>query len=234
MSGGPEGNVSGEGAGSGPRVKICGITRRGDARVAVEAGADYIGVVLAPGSPRTLGAAEAAEVVDGLAAVPVVVLVDPSFEEAVAAGRRVGAGVLQLHGHEEPELLTRLRDAGTWKVWKAVPIRSAEDVSTALGRYGRVADALLLDGWHPRMRGGTGTPVPREAVRGIGGRMPPGLELVAAGGLDPHTVHETVRALSPDVVDVSSGVERRPGVKDPGRIRAFIRNAGRSRESEPR
>ncbi len=207
------------------QVKICGLTRREDARLAVGEGADYLGVVLVPGGPRALSPEVARGVVEGVAstvAQVVAVMADLGVQEAARAGETVGAAVLQLHGEEAPGVVAELRELGPWKVWKALTIRGVEDLQEGVARFGEVADGLLLDGWHPNRRGGTGTPFSWEALEEVRDTLPPGLRLIAAGGLTPMNVAEAVRRLRPGVVDVSSGVESSPGVKDPSRVRAFL------------
>lgn len=206
-------------------VKICGLTRLDDARMAARAGATYLGSILSVGFRRSVEPGFAAEVreVTGLALVGVVVDETPS--RAAQLARATRAEVLQLHGSEPPRVLEALRGLGEWELWKALRIRNADEVLQALERYAGVADALLLDGWHPEHQGGSGARFPWDLVAPLRDRFPAGVRFVAAGGLQPSNVAEAVRRLRPDVVDVSSGVEIRPGVKDPGRVRAFIRNA---------
>lgn len=222
---------------SGTGVKICGLSGRREALHARDAGASYLGVVLVPESPRGI-TAEAARAVVKEALIPVVaVLVNPSVTEASRAAEIAGASVIQLHGEEPPETVARIRTEGPWKVWKALRVRDAGDVESGLRRYGEIVDGILLDGWHPERRGGAGVPFSWEEVEEIRGRFPREILFVAAGGLEPGNVAEAVRRLRPDVVDVSSGVESRPGVKDPAAVEAFIRNATREereREGEGR
>lgn len=206
-------------------VKICGLTQVEDARMAARAGATYLGAVLSVGFRRSVEPGVAARYTDETGRPLVAVLVDETPSRAAQLARATGAGVLQLHGNEPPRVLKSLRGLGEWQIWKALRVRSADEVLEALERYGPLADALLLDGWHPEHRGGSGARFPWDVVAPIRDRFPQGLALVAAGGLGPENVAEVVARLRPDVVDVSSGVEIRPGIKDPGRVRAFIRNA---------
>lgn len=200
--------------------KVCGLTRRADAELAVEAGAAYLGVVLAPGYRRSVTPRDAGVMLDGLPATPVGVFVDAEEETLLRAGEAARLGVLQLHGDEPPELAARLRGAG-WRVWKAVRVRGGGDVTRAARAYAGAADALLLDGWSPAAHGGTGTCFAWAEVAAALAALPPGLALVAAGGLTPGNVAEASRLLRPAVVDVSSGVEAAPGRKDPALVRAF-------------
>jgi phosphoribosylanthranilate isomerase len=149
------------------------------------------------------------------------VFVDAGENELLANAREAGLHVLQLHGDEPPELADRMRTAG-YEVWKAVRARGADDFSRAVRRYAGAVDALLLDGYSPAAHGGTGTRFPWAEVAERLGELPPGMRLVAAGGLTPHNVAEAATILRPHVVDVSSGVEVSPGVKDPDAVRAFV------------
>lgn len=216
-----------------PRIKICGLTRHADARAAVEAGADFLGVVVVASSPRAVDAARAREIRGGLDVPLVLVSADRDAERLASDARHAGADVLQLHGAETPDELRRLREAGDWTLWKAVRVRSGADLADALARYAGSADGLLLDAWHPEKLGGTGRTFDWDEVRALRARIPASTTLVAAGGLAPDNVGEAIRALRPDVVDVSSGVESSPGVKDPERIRAFVR-AARDAGAKPR
>jgi phosphoribosylanthranilate isomerase len=214
------------------KVKICGLTRRVDALHAAEVGADYLGVVLVPNTPRARTPEEARALLDGVQVPSVIVVANLALSEVKGAVERVGASVIQLHGDEPPELVMKIREAGPWEVWKALRVRGRADVVEGLARFGEVADGLLLDGWHPEKAGGTGTPFPWEEVAEVLEDLPPGLLLVVAGGLGPDNVHEAVIGLRPQVVDVSSGVEERPGIKDRFRVEAFIRNVRVARAGE--
>ncbi|MFQ5679184.1 MAG: bifunctional indole-3-glycerol phosphate synthase/phosphoribosylanthranilate isomerase [Gemmatimonadota bacterium] len=207
-------------------VKICGCRTPAEARTAVEAGAAYVGLVFAEG-PRRVSREEAKRIVEAVAgrARPVGVFVDADPETVRSVAGEVGIEVAQLHGGEPPEACEALRAAGI-EVWKAVRPRGREELHEAVARYREVVDALLVEGWSPEGAGGTGTRVPLEWLEGWRERLEPGsARLVLAGGLRPATVADAVSRVRPDVVDVSSGVERRPGEKDPRRIRVFVREA---------
>ena len=207
------------------RVKICGLTRLEDAVAAAAAGADYLGFIASDGFPRSVSAAVGAAFGRETELPVVAVVVDEPTDRVVELAGAAGATVVQLHGDESPGELVALRGRGAWKLWKALRVRTGEDVADGIRRYGPVADGLLLDGWHPTMAGGSGTRFPWEVVGQVRGAFPPGLDFIAAGGLHPGDVAEAVERMGPDVVDVSSGVETSPGVKDPARIRSFIENA---------
>ncbi|MDP2478901.1 MAG: phosphoribosylanthranilate isomerase [Candidatus Palauibacterales bacterium] len=238
-----------------PRVKICGLTRPEDVRAAAAAGSDYAGFVLAggPRHVEAVRARELLEAGREAARLgggpePVAVLVDAAVAQAREAAAAAGARIVQLHGSETPEACAALREAGL-VVWKALRPRSLERLRDLVIRYRGCVDALHVEGWSPRAAGGTGTGFPwtwigalREegilAAAGGPGRgqrgaspavspaaVPQLPRLVLAGGLTPDNVAEAIRRVRPDAVDVSSGVEVRPGVKDPARVRAFVERA---------
>ncbi len=210
-------------------VKICGITTAEDAVAARKLGADYLGLHLSRGFPRSILPDEAVDI--GLVAeTPLVaVLVDESLDEAERIAELCGASVIQLHGDENGEYAEELRRRGRWAIWKAVRVRDPEDVTRAVEALGTSVDGLLLDGWHPDRPGGPGVRFSWEGVHVLRDQIPSALKLIVAGGLTPGNVADVVRALRPDVVDVSSGVELNVRCKDPELIRAFVRNARRER-----
>ncbi len=209
-----------------PVVKICGLRRREDVLLADGLGVGYVGVVLSGGFSRSVDPADAGALVEGVSATPVAVLVDEDADGAQARGEALGAGVLQLHGDEHPDLLAELSRRGPWRLWKAVRVRSPDDVSRAVERYGELADGLLLEGWKEGVVGGGGARLDLERLPDLTAAFPPGLRLVVAGGLTPENVAGVVAHLSPDVVDVSSGVEvERGGRKDPSLTRRFVEAA---------
>jgi phosphoribosylanthranilate isomerase len=195
-----------------PRVKICGLTRRGDAEAAVAAGADYLGAVFAP-SPRRVEAAVAAAVFSGLDAIAVGVFVDASTRTMIATATQAGLGVLQLHGDESPARFAELRGSGAWEIWKAIRVRDEADFERAVEWYAPVADALLLDAWSAGARGGTGASFAWDRIAPLRDIVPPGLRLIVAGGVRADNALRAVELLRPDVLDVGSGVETEPGVK---------------------
>ena len=208
-----------------PRVKICGLRRLEDAQAAAHAGADYLGTILSDGFGRSVAPGFAREVVEATGLPVVGVTVDESVARMVELAEVGGVAVLQLHGSETVAEVEALRRHGDWAVWKALRVRNSDEVVAAIETFRGVVDGLLLDGWHPEHAGGSGVRVPWDLVAPERYRFPEGLAFIAAGGLRPDNVAEAVARLDPDVVDVSSGVEISQGVKDAGRIHAFIRNA---------
>jgi len=217
------------------RVKICGCRSAADAITAARAGADYVGLVLAE-SIRRVTAEEAAGIVADLKAacpdshtLPVGVFVDQSAETVRRAAGGIGLATVQLHGLEAPEQCRDLRAAGL-RVWKAIRPRTPGELATLTDRYARDVDGILVEGFSEEAAGGTGTGVPYAWLQGPfwpqAGKPP--ARLILAGGLEPANVAAAIQAVGPDVVDVSSGVERSPGEKDAGLIRAFIAQAGQA------
>jgi phosphoribosylanthranilate isomerase len=198
-------------------VKICGITNVEDARAAVEAGADAIGLIFAPGSPRLVEPTAAHEIASAVPAhvKKVGVFVNEAVETVNRLAREVPLDLVQLHGAETPEF-TRLVEV---PVIKAVRVRGAIDVEH-LRAY--KASAILLDTYVEGAHGGTGRTFDWDLARPV---VRAGLPVLLSGGLTPENVAEAVRRVQPWGVDVSSGVESRPGRKDHDKVRAFIANA---------
>lgn len=192
-------------------VKICGITRVEDARAVAAAGADAIGFVFWPGSPRHVTPRAAGAL---SAAVPplvrkVGVFVDQASAEIEEAVGLAGLDIVQLHGAEPADLARRL----SRPVWRAV-----HDAMPPEALDGYPAAAFLVDGAPVGTYGGAGV-APDETRISMAGRLGP---LVLAGGLTTETVGPAVARYRPHAVDVSSGVETAPGIKDHARVRAFV------------
>jgi phosphoribosylanthranilate isomerase len=200
--------------------KVCGICRPEDAAAAAQAGASYMGVILAPGRRRTQTAARAAEIYAAAPLRRVGVFVDAVVDEMARIARELSLDVIQLHGAESPETARTLADQG-FEVWKAVAVRQPGDLSRGADRYDDAAHALLLEGWSPQGQGGVGATFDWEAAAVARRALSPTLRIVVAGGLTPDNVGRAVELLAPDVADVSSGVEDEPGVKSVARMQAF-------------
>lgn len=198
------------------RVKICGITSKDDALMAVAAGADALGFVFFEKSPRAISPQKAAAIIRDLPPFiqSVGLFVDEDAELVNWSAEFCGLDLVQLHGEEEPDYCQEI----TRRVIKAFRVKDAASLA-GVHRY-KVA-GYLLDAWSPLAVGGTGQTFDWELARG-GGIAP---KLILAGGLTPESVAEAVRIVVPYAVDVSSGVESLPGRKDPDKVRAFIRQA---------
>ena len=196
------------------RIKICGITRAEDARIAVELGADAIGLVFYAPSPRYVGLAQARAII---AAVPpfvtvVGLFVDPARDQVESVLRACALSLLQFHGDEAPDF------CGSFGLpyIKAARVRADADLVQCLSPY-HAAQGWLLDAYHEQLYGGTGESfdwklIPRGLARPV----------ILSGGLTPDNVGAAVRQVRPWAVDVSSGVEAAKGIKSAAKIAAFI------------
>jgi phosphoribosylanthranilate isomerase len=213
------------------RVKICGLTRRADAVAAFEVGADLLGAVLVPSSPRALSAADVPAILGGLPLPGVLVVADLDVDRVVEAATLAGASVVQLHGDESPETAARIRSEGSWRVWKAFRVKDPKKAWHEISRFVTAVDGILLDTWHPGHLGGTGEAFSWKEMRRVRDAFPQGVEVILAGGLKPENVAEAITELRPDIVDVSSGVEVGPGLKDRDRMREFVAVVGKAQTS---
>ena len=203
------------------RIKICGITREEDAWAAIEAGADALGFVFVPGTPRFIEPGRAAAITRSLppfvSRVGLFVNADPEHIRATVAEARLDT--VQLHGDETPEVGLSL--LGLVRVIQAFRVQGPETLQR-LPDYRKSADAWLLDAYVPGTAGGTGARFDWNlAVQA----RELGHPLILAGGLKPENTAEAVRQVRPFAVDVSSGVESSPGQKDAEKIRELIRSA---------
>ena len=199
------------------RIKICGITRPGDAEQALALGADTVGCVFHAASARHVTAeiAQDIQVAVGDAGTLVGLFVDPTVDEVQAVLDRVDLDVLQFHGQESPAFCEQFQRP----YLKAVAMSADVDLSAVNKAY-ETARGLLLDSAHQGQFGGTGQRFDWDWIDA-------GLEkrLMLAGGLNADNVSEAIRRVRPAAVDVSSGVERDKGIKDSDRMRAFIEAA---------
>ena len=211
-------------------VKICGMTDEDGIDAAVQGGADYVGLVFYPKSPRHLDLARARalrkRVARGGHCRTVALLVDPTDSALTEIVREVDPDIIQLHGHESVERVAAIRAHVTRPVIKAVPVASITDVESGLAYLdpGRAADILLFDAKpDPRaaLPGGNGLAFDWHILDGVAGRT----AFALAGGLTPGNVAEAIARTGATIVDVSSGVESSPGRKDPGLIRRFLQAA---------
>jgi phosphoribosylanthranilate isomerase len=196
------------------RVKICGFTRPDDALIAVQLGADAVGLVFYPPSPRNLDVETAQSIVSALPPFATVVGLFVDEDEVVVREilQQVRIDLIQFHGDESPDYCRRFGKPYI----KAVRMRSETDLTTIVDTYPDAA-GFLLDAWHSDAKGGTGHRfdwdlIPKELRRSV----------ILAGGLAPDNVVEALRTVQPYAVDVSSGVEAGKGIKDADKMAAFL------------
>ncbi len=207
------------------KVKICGLTEPADIPAAILAGASYVGFVFFPKSPRDLNLSNAAEMAR---AVPddittVALTVDASNEMLDVLTKAVPLDMLQLHGHETPARVTEVKQRYGLPVMKAIGIASETDL-TQIDFYSKVADQLLIDAKPPEgadRPGGNAIAFDWRLIANRSWSVP----WMLAGGLTPDNVAEAIRLTGASQIDVSSGVERAPGIKDADKMRLLIDNA---------
>ena len=209
------------------QVKICGLTEPERVADAIAEGASYLGFILYPPSPRAVEPARLRELVGGLpdtvASVGVMVDPDDRWLETVLAAAPLD--IVQLHGGERPVRVREIGERFGVRTMKAIRVETADDLAP-LPDYAEVADLVLFDAKPPRdaaWPGGHGLPFDWTVLEGVA----PGRPWALAGGLSAENLASAVALLHPPVVDVSSGVEQRPGIKDPVKLRAFMAEARR-------
>ncbi len=208
---------------NGPRIKFCGLTRPEDVRLAEELGASYLGGIRA-GGPRLLSPDEWRRVLgeprEGIERVAVLGAMTPT--EVIAEAQNLSADVVQWHGDPSAAGVKTVLDANV-RVWPVLRVEGTRLPSEAWA-LSQGVEALVLDAKVAGHLGGTGVALDWAALAtdiATWRTDRPGVQLVLAGGLTADNVAEAIKLLAPDVVDVSSGVERAPGIKDPERMRAF-------------
>lgn len=212
-------------------VKICGITNETDARAAISAGADCIGLNLYSPSRRSVTLGQAASIASAVDknAKKVGLFVNHTLNEIREAVAQSVFDIVQLHGDEPPELLAELRDVCVMKAFRLSP-RTLAGVDAFLSQsesLGRLPDFVLIDADQGGKFGGTGQVVDWQLVASER-KIFRGLPLILAGGLNPANVEAAIDAVRPDAVDVSSGVESGPGKKDPTKLQRFVTEARRA------
>ncbi|NVN90745.1 MAG: phosphoribosylanthranilate isomerase [Desulfuromonadales bacterium] len=198
------------------KVKICGITNHDDAQLAVSSGADALGFVFYDPSPRSVSPEQARDIIRQLP--PFIQTVGLFVNEALTAVNDIadacGLDIIQLHGEESPDYCAGVKR----RVLKALRVRD----ETSLEPMAGYPDAMfLLDAWSPNARGGTGQTFNWD----IAAQVAESHRIVLAGGLTTANIAAAISQVRPYAVDVSSGVESRPGIKDADKIREFIRTA---------
>ena len=205
------------------QVKICGLKTDEALEAALEGGADYVGLVFFGKSPRNTTLEEARARANHARGRAAIVALSVDADDATLDGIVAAASpdVLQLHGHESPERVAAIKKRYGLTVWKALPVETAADAERAFD-YAGIADLIVFDGKPPKgatLPGGNGRVFDWAMLDGIKGRVP----FMLSGGLTCENVGEAVRVTGAHAVDVSSGVETAPGVKNPELIRRFLR-----------
>ncbi len=206
-------------------VKFCGLTRLEDARAAIRLGAGFLGVIFA-GGPRLIDATVARKILGGLpAGIQRVGVFGVGSAESIGRDARAsGVDIVQLHADPDAAMVRAVRSCFDGLVWAALRV-SGETVPESAVELFDEADGVVLDARSAHALGGTGLTLPWEALSFQLGPMRGRARLVVAGGLTARNVAEAVRALAPDIVDVSSGVESAPGVKEASLMSAFMEAA---------
>ncbi len=202
-------------------VKICGLSRPDDVAFAVDAGADYVGFVFFPKSPRHVSKEGVGELADAAGpATTVALMVNPKDREIEAVLEKAAFGMIQLHGTESPERVRDVRERFAVRVMKAVGVQDRKDLDS-IEDHSDAADQLLIDAKAApgaALPGGSGIRFDWSLIRDRSWRRP----WMLAGGLDSGNVADAIRETGAGQVDVSTGVESAPGRKDRTRIKRFI------------
>jgi phosphoribosylanthranilate isomerase len=204
------------------KVKICGLSTPETVDAAIKYGASHIGFNFYAPSPRSVSADQAAALVQRLPphVTPVALFVDETMQRIKEVRHLTGIQVVQLHGEETPAFAAEVGG----DVWKALPVKTQADLNRA-NHYGAEVAHILYDAKPPKgaaLTGGTGIRFDWTLLNGFDHPRP----WILAGGIDPDNVAEAVRVTGADFVDVSSGVESSPGVKDVDKIAAFLKATG--------
>ncbi len=214
------------------QIKICGITNLQDAMIAAEAGADLLGFIFYPPSPRYIAPEHARAIVNQLGALNIApqfvgVFVNASLEHMRAVIATAQIDFAQLHGDESADMVNQTRQVSKnlsgLAVYKALRPRDADaarvQIETYRGAVNGAVPAFLIDAYDAKQYGGTGKRVDWDIARDIARAFP----ILLAGGLTSENVADAIRVVQPWGVDVSSGVERAPGLKDHAKVKEFIR-----------
>ena len=206
------------------RAKICGITRVEDIHAAVNAGVDAIGFVFYAPSPRAVTIAQAKKLAQHIPAYVSIVglFVNASSEEIAQVLAEVPLDILQFHGDESAEQCQRMAQSHQRRWYKAIQVQPDVEVIPIIQQYQQAgASAMLLDAWHPELKGGTG-------YRFDWSQFPKlDLPLILAGGLNPDNIEDAIKITHAYAVDVSGGVESAKGIKDQQRIEQFMQGVQR-------
>jgi phosphoribosylanthranilate isomerase len=206
------------------RVKICGITRAEDVTSVVKSGADAIGFVFFPPSPRHVSIEQAEQLVKQVPAYvqTVGLFVNASEEEILKTLKSVSLDVIQFHGDETPEQCQHIAKVTGRRWYKAIQVKPDTDVVASILQFQKAgASAMLLDAWHPELKGGTGHSFDWSQFPQLD------IPLILAGGLKPENVEDAIKTTKAYAVDVSGGVESAKGIKDQQLIERFMQGVHR-------
>lgn len=206
------------------RAKICGITRTSDIQAAVEAGADAIGLVFYAPSPRYVNIIQAKNLIKHIPAYVQIVglFVNATASDVCQVLHDIPLDVLQFHGDETPEQCQNIAEQAKRRWYKAIQVKPDLDISAQISHYQQTgASAVLLDAWHPVLKGGTGHQFDWSKFPKIDA------PLILAGGLTPENIEEAIQTTGAFAVDVSGGVESAKGIKDQQLIERFMQGVQR-------
>jgi len=206
------------------RAKICGITRTSDIQAAVEAGADAIGLVFYAPSPRYVNIIQAKNLIKHIPAYIQIVglFVNATASDVCQVLHDIPLDVLQFHGDETPEQCQNIAEQAKRRWYKAIQVKPDLDISAQISHYQQTgASAVLLDAWHPVLKGGTGHQFDWSKFPKID------VPLILAGGLTPENIEEAIQTTGAFAVDVSGGVESAKGIKDQQLIERFMQGVQR-------
>ena len=206
------------------RAKICGITRIEDIHSVVNAGADAIGFVFFSPSPRSVTQEQAKELIQHVPAYvqTVGLFVNASLDEIAQILKHAPVDILQFHGDETPEQCQHISNQVGRRWYKAIQVKPELDVINTIKSYQNVgASAVLLDAWHPELKGGTGHSFDWSKFPKLD------IPLILAGGLKPDNIEDAIKTTNAYAVDVSGGVESAKGIKDQQLIEHFMQGVQR-------
>ena len=206
------------------RAKICGITRIQDIQSVVDAGADAIGFVFFPPSPRSVTPEQAKELIRHVPAYvqTVGLFVNASADDIVQILKQAPVDILQFHGDETPQQCQQIAAQAGRRWYKAIQVKPEMDVTAVIRKFQQAgASAVLLDAWHPELKGGTGHSFDWSAFPKLD------IPLILAGGLKPENIEDAIKTTNAYAVDVSGGVESAKGIKDQQLIEQFMQGVQR-------
>ncbi|PWN07509.1 phosphoribosylanthranilate isomerase [Rhodohalobacter mucosus] len=200
------------------KVKICGLTTLEDARFSSGALADFLGFIFYPDSPRYIEPAKAGAIINWIEGPDKVgVFVNQPLDDVNSIARQTGVDLVQLHGNESPEYC-ELVEKPVIKAFHITPDKSEADLKEEIEAYADIADYYLFDSKTDRLWGGTGKAFNWQILKGITDEKP----FFLSGGLNTHNISEAIKTVKPFAVDLSSGLEESPGLKDFDKIEAFF------------